>query len=193
MKEVVTNIDHLREIALDQHGFVTREQAYNEGISAGSLAMLAKRGRLERVACGVFRIPQVPASGYGQLMLAVLWTGAEEATLSHETALAVYGLSDVNPTLIHITVGKVRRINRKGGEGYQLHHENTSPDDVGWWHGIPIVKPAIAIRQCIVYGTPSYLIDQAIKEGVKRRLINRREAEALRMMLDERNESYPAT
>ena len=46
MNEVVFDIDRLREVALDQYGFVTTAQAEEAGVSAPSLAMLVKRGRL---------------------------------------------------------------------------------------------------------------------------------------------------
>lgn len=187
MNEIACNMDRLREIALDQHGFVTRSQAYNEGVSKGALAMLVKRGRLERVACGVFRVPYMPSDGNDQLMLAVLWTGSPEAALSHETALALYELGDVNPSVVHVTVEKGRRINRRGGEAYCLHSETIPPNDTGWWQGIPVVKPALAIDQCIQWGTPTYLLEQAVEEGVKKRLVNRLEAEKLRRKLDERD------
>ena len=45
-------------------------------------------------------------------MLAVLWTGAPEAALSHETALAVRGYGDINPGKVHVTVRAGRRIRR---------------------------------------------------------------------------------
>jgi predicted transcriptional regulator of viral defense system len=39
-------------------------------------------------------------------MKAVLCAGFPEACLSHDTALDAYGVSDINPTAIHITVAK---------------------------------------------------------------------------------------
>ena len=104
MNEVVFDIDRLREVALDQYGFVTTAQAEEAGVSAPSLAMLVKRGRLERVVRSVYRVPQVPPSSFDRFMLALLWTGCDEAALSHETALDAYDVCDVNPTSIHVVV-----------------------------------------------------------------------------------------
>ena len=67
---------------------------------------MAARDRIERVAHGVYRVPQVPETPYDLWALAVLWTGAEEACLSHETALAAWDISDINPERIHLTVGE---------------------------------------------------------------------------------------
>lgn len=59
-------------------------------------------------------------------MLAVLWTRVPEAALSHETALDAYGISDVNPSRIHLTVGKHRCFPRAGGD-YVVYYEDVAP------------------------------------------------------------------
>lgn len=165
MSEPRTDLERLREVALDQHGFVTTAQALESGVSDASLAMMVRRDRLERVAHGVYRVSQVPVTQDEPFMLAVLWTGVPEACLSHETALAVRELSDINPTAIHVTVTRRRRIQRAGGEGYVLHREDLAPDQMTWWHQIPIVTIAVAISQCITSGVPTYLVRQAIEQA----------------------------
>ena len=165
MNEVVFDIDRLREVALDQYGFVTTAQAEEAGVSAPSLAMLVKRGRL------------VPPSSFDRFMLALLWTGCDEAALSHETALDAYDVCDVNPTSIHVVVDGGRRIRRKGGEGYAIHYETVDAKQVGWWEGMRCVKLATAIEQCAATGTPRYLLEQAVENGRKRGLLGKREAE----------------
>ncbi|MDR1635482.1 MAG: type IV toxin-antitoxin system AbiEi family antitoxin domain-containing protein [Bifidobacteriaceae bacterium] len=52
MIEAVDSVDVLREIALDQHGYVTWRQAMEAGVSQPALSMLVRRGRVERVARG---------------------------------------------------------------------------------------------------------------------------------------------
>ena len=44
--------------------FVTTAQALDEGVSKATLSKLAARGRIERVAHGVYRVPQVPADRF---------------------------------------------------------------------------------------------------------------------------------
>lgn len=167
MKEIATNIDKLRDVALDQHGFVTTAQALEEGVTHASLSMLVKRGRLERCAHGVYRVPQVPATAADELMLAILWTGDPSAALSHETALDAYGVSDVNPTKIHVVVPKGRRIRKSAPVDYAVHKEDVDPADLTWWEQIPIVSLRKAIEQCIDGGLADYLIRQAIERGAE--------------------------
>lgn len=157
--------DQLWDVAASQHGFATAAQARDLGITQMALQMLVARGTLERASQGVYRFPRFPASQYDHLALAVLWTRAPEACLSHETALDAYGLSDVNPNVIHVTVAKGRRLRRADGEDYRVHYEDLAPERVGWWQEIPTVTAATAIEQCIADGTPTYLLRQAIENG----------------------------
>lgn len=162
--------DALREVAFDQHGYLQRADVLRGGASPTALKSLVARGRLQRVAHGVYRDPVVPASANDLLHLAVLWTGVERTYLSHESALAAYELGDVNPDRIHVTVPALTRIRRRDGEQYVVHHEDLRPDEVGWFDQIPTVTPAKAVAQCIVAGTPTYLLRQALEaaEGTGR-------------------------
>jgi len=187
MIEVVTYLDRLREIAMDQHGFVTYQQAIDVGVPQPAISMLVKRGRIERAAHGVYRVPQVPATPYDQLMKAVLWTGVPEACLSHDTALDAYGVSDINPSVIHLTVGKSRRIARKGGQGYILHRQDLRSDQITWWEEIPIVTLPVAIEQCINGRVQTYLIRQALERGEKTGIITQNEQKRLFEMMEARS------
>ncbi len=187
MAEVLTYLERLREIALDQHGLVTTAQAVADGIPRTELPKLAGRGRIERVAHGVYRIPQVPATPYDNWALAVLWTGVEEACLSHETALAAWDVSDVNPDQIHLTVGEHRRLRRAGGERYVIHQRDLDPSQRTWWEGIPITGLPTTIADCIATGTPSYLIRQAIERGGRTSLLPAPDRDQLTRLLEERD------
>jgi predicted transcriptional regulator of viral defense system len=165
MTEKLLARDELWEIAAAQHGFVTAQQAADLGIDKTVLQMLVHRGTLTRAAFGVYRFPRYPVGPYDPYMLAVLWTRAPEACLSHETILDAYGISDINPNRIHVTVGKQRRLRRTGGDAYVIHYEDLAPASIGWWQEIPAVTPRTAIEQCIDYGTPTYLLRQAIERG----------------------------
>ena len=188
MKEIVTNIDMLREIALDQYGYVTLAQARDAGVTQPAIAMLTRRGRLDKVAHGVYRVPQVPPTQNDRYMLAVLWTGVPEACLSYDTALEVYEVSDINPATIHVAVAKRRRINRAGGEGYTLHHTDLAPEQITWWEGIPTVRLPLAIEQCIDEGVPVYLIRQALERAPQKGLLLLEKQASLAARLEARSE-----
>jgi hypothetical protein len=100
--------------------------------------------------------------------------------LSHETALDLYELSDVNPSKIHITVPRDHRIRREIPALYGIHHETLANEDVTFYEGIPIVTPAHAIQQSHAAHLSPALIGQAIDHGVSNGRLTRREAAELR-------------
>lgn len=178
--------DVLWDIAATQHGFVTAQQATSAGIDKHALQMLIQRGTLERAAYGVYRFPRYPVGEHDNLALAVLWTRVPETALSHETALDVYGISDVNPNRIHLTVGTHRRFRRSGGQVYVVHYQDLRPAQLGWWQEIPTVTPLTAIQQCLSYGTPTYLLRQAIERGHAQGYLTTSERDALSQELEVR-------
>lgn len=179
--------DVLWEAAETQHGFVTAQQAAGLGVSKGAVQMLVHRGTLDRAAFGVYRFPRFPVSQYDPYMVAVLWTGVPEACLSHETALDAYGISDVNPNVIHLTVAAARRLRRGGGEAYEVHYQDVAPARIGWWQEIPTVTPVTAVEQCLAYGTPTYLLRQALERGHRQGYLTAADRDRLEIALEARH------
>lgn len=186
MNETMTDMEKLREVALDQHGYVTAAQAQEAGVSRPSLTYLAKRGRIERACRGVYRVGQVPYTEHDAKHLALLWADPDSAALGYETALDAYGVCDVNPTKVHVVVGKGKRISRSGGEAYVVHREDLAPEDLSWWEGMRVAKLPVALRQCIDDGLPTYLAEQAIERGRARGLLLPGQADAMRERLEGR-------
>ena len=186
---MVTVKELLWDVAVEQYGYVTIRDAQQLGVDENAVWMLAARGGLERAAHGVYRFPQLPATERDPYMLAVLWTGTAQTCLSHDTALAVYEACDINPERIHLTVPTARRIRRRGGELYELHHEDLRPDQVGWWQGIPTSTLPTAISQCLDSGVPSYLLRQALEHGRRTGDVLADEASDLEARLEARHAS----
>jgi predicted transcriptional regulator of viral defense system len=177
----------LWDVAVDQYGYVTLRNADGLAIDGYAVRMLAARGQLERVAHGVYRFPQFPAGEYDPYMLAVLWTGAAGACLSHDTALASYEVCDINPDRIHVRLPKGRRIRRRGGELYVVHHEDLASEQIGWWQQIPTVTLATAIAQCVTSGVPGYLLRQALATARDRGALTQAAADDLSQQLEARD------
>ena len=154
--------DQLWEVAAGQDGYVTTDDARDLGIAPVELRKLASRGTLENEAHGVYRFTRFPLAPTDRYRLAVLWTGNREAVLSHETALDVYDLCDINPDAINVTVPKKTRIRRRDNRGTRVFYEDLKGTQIGWWNGIRCVTERTAINQAIEIGTPVYLVNQAI-------------------------------
>lgn len=185
---VVTKLERLREVALDQHGLVTTAQAIDVGVSHAELSTMAARGRIERAAHGVYRVSQVPETEYDQYQLAVLWTGVSEACLSHDTALEAWGITDINPDRVHVSVAHHRRLRRAGGEHYVIHYEDLTPQQVTWWQGIRIVTVPTAIAQGIASGVATYLIRQALDRVGRTSVLSAADRDRLTAELEARDD-----
>lgn len=175
----------LWEIALDQHGYVTSENARRLKINVVELGKLAHRSQLQRIGYGIYRFAQLPVTQFDAYMLAVLWTGGR-GVLSHDTALELYELADVNPDKIHLTVPPGYRPRRRDGDLYTVHRQHLDAAQVRRFEGIPIVKPAVAIDQVIENGVAAHLVRQAIETARNRGQITDVEREALDAKLQKR-------
>ena len=94
----------LFELAADRYGYVTQEDAVAEGFTPQALDAMARRGVAERVAWGLYRFTMFPPVRLAQYMEATLWTRPAAGVLSHDTALDLHDLCDVNPGKLHVTV-----------------------------------------------------------------------------------------
>ncbi|MDR0783501.1 MAG: type IV toxin-antitoxin system AbiEi family antitoxin domain-containing protein [Propionibacteriaceae bacterium] len=180
--------EDLWEVALDQYGYVTSSDAARLGLPKIELTKLANRGKLRHVFQGVYRFPEFRVSLNDQLIEAVLWTRDPLAVLSHETALEVRELSDVNPNVIHVTVPKRKNpIRRKDmPEVFVIHYEDLTPRQRDWWEEIPCVTVETAIDQSIISLPRPDLVTQAIDQAEARGLITKDTARRQRHDLRER-------
>jgi predicted transcriptional regulator of viral defense system len=157
----MTNQEVLWDLAVEQDGFVTTLDARDAGIPVVELAKLAHRKKLRRVAQGVYRFDRWPAGRGEHYRFAVLWTGQRDAVLSHDTALDLLDLCDINPSHIHLTVPKQLRIRRAAQPEIVLHHEDLAEEELSWWEGIRCVTEFTAIKQGIQTDVPAHLLRQA--------------------------------
>ncbi len=172
--------NHVYEIAVDQFGCFTTAQALEAGATRQSLEMMAKRGNIERVSHGLYRVNAIQVTRLDPYMEATLWPGRQRGILSHETALELYGISDVNPEKIHVTVPKRFRTHRTVPSLYVLHHADLDAHEVSSFEGIPTTTAVRAIEDCHRTYLGQALLAQAIEDGFKRGLLTHIEANKLR-------------
>ncbi len=150
------------EVAVNQYGFITFSNIRDMGADPARLRRWYGSGKIEKKGHGIYRFRQVPASPLDAYMLATLWPSGK-GVLSHETALELHELCDIDPAKIHLTLPMSYRPRRKGAEPYVLYHERLDTNEIGRHEGIPIVTPVVAIRQAIRSAVPTDLIRQAIE------------------------------
>ena len=164
-----SRIAELLPLAEQNDGLVTAAEARSLGITDSVLARLTQRGKLERVARGVYRIPYFPADPFSQYREAVLWAlashGPERVALSHETALGVYGISDVNPARIHLTVPKHARLRRQKPKWVVIHRGDLPTSDVTTHEGLPVTTVAKSVMDVMETTGRLGLARRAIKDA----------------------------
>lgn len=185
-----SRLDELLTLAEQNDGLVTASQARAIGIVDSVLARLTQRGKLERVARGVYRIPYYPSDKLSQYREAVLWVrashGPENVALSHETAWAVYGISDVNPSRVHITVPQDARIRRRKPKWIVIHRGKLTPTDVTAHQGLPVTTVEKSVLDVLHETGRSGLARQAIKDARKEGYISAASANRLTRQLNQR-------
>ena len=179
----MTYLEDLLEIAGEQRGFVTTRDAATLGVPPVELRKMAARGVLVRRGHGLYRIDAFAAQRHDEFMEAVLWVGGD-GVISHESALSLWGLADVNPRHINVTVP--RRTRRAGGAVYRLWLAGLTPADVDRCEGIPVTTPERSIVDASLAGTDPRLIDQAIRTADRHDHLGISGAAALRDRLGRR-------
>lgn len=174
---------YLFELAADQYGYFTAAQARGWGINPNTLVMMAKRNTLERLSHGVYRLVLFPASPLDQYVEATFWPGGTRGVISHQSALVLYGVSDVSPARIHLCVPRAFRTHRRPPKHLQLHRADVPPAEVELVEGIPVTTLERAILDCAREHLGRELIEQAIEEGRQSGRLSRNVAEKLSSQL----------
>ncbi len=175
--------DKVLDLAAEQFGYVTTAQVRARGVARDTIRKMAKRGTLERVSWGVYRLPTFPSSPYSEYMEASLWPAGFLGVISHESALTVRGLSDVNPSAIHITVPKHFRVRRGTPAHLVVHHAQLPDDEVTVFEGIPTTTVRRTIEDCHRAHLGPALLRQALNDAAREGHLNPSEVTELRRQI----------
>lgn len=177
--------DALFEITEQQQGYFTAKQAAQAGYQLGSQAHHVKSGNWVRVERGIYRLARFPQSDEEQLVIYSLWSrnraGEPEGVYSHQTALSIHELSDVNPAKLHMTVPATFRRRATTPKILVLHRANLTAKDIEQRQGFAVTHPLRAIADLAATESVSRdIVEQALSEGRQRGLITVREMSELR-------------
>lgn len=161
----------LLDVATEQSGYFTAEQAAGAGYSRSLLAYHAKAGGFVRVRRGLYRFPEYPPPPREHVLAAWLAVGKENAVVSHESALEILELSDIIPDAVHITVPRTRR-NLPSIPGVKIHTSSRplTRDDRVVRDGIAITSATRSILDAAESGASPEHIQAAVVGAVRRGL-----------------------
>jgi len=150
-----------------------------------ALVMLARRGSIEHVGRGIYRFPELAGDQLAQYQEALVrFPGA---VLTHDTALLLHDLADVNPRRVHVTLSKAFRARKAIPAWMEIHRADIGPADVTDHDGLAIATPARAIIDAIEADLGQRFVDQAIETARRRNLMTSREEQAVEQALATRS------
>ncbi len=161
----------LFDVASEQGGYFTTEQARVSGFGRALLSHHVKSGRFIRVRRGLYRFREYPASPREQVLAAWLAVGKDVAVVSHESALDLLDLSDLVPDAVHLTVPRSRR-NLPSIPGVKIHTTARSarPEDVIVRNGMAITSATRSILDAAEAGMAPEQTEMAVIQAVERGL-----------------------
>jgi predicted transcriptional regulator of viral defense system len=160
--------DHqaLYAIAEARSGYFTAAEAASCGIGSQLLSHHAHGGAYQRTSRGIYRLSRFPASRFEDLVIAWLRAGSRSA-ISHASALALYGLSDIVPGETHVTMPRTGSRRRPG---LKLHTASLPDSAVTWREGVPVTTVARTIADLAYSGLSEDRLRQAAQEAIDRGL-----------------------
>ncbi|MDP2859333.1 MAG: type IV toxin-antitoxin system AbiEi family antitoxin domain-containing protein [Bacillota bacterium] len=161
----------LYELAEGQGGYFSASQARELGFGGDLISYHAKQGNFLRAARGIYRLRRFPASPFEDLIVACLRAGPK-AAVSHETALAVYSLSDLMPAQIHLIVPRTKSRRLKG---LKLHRHRLGENEVTRRDGVRVTTAIRTLLDVAAAGVSEDQVVKAVHDALQGGLVRRNE------------------
>lgn len=169
------NWNRLFERAAAQQGLFTTKQAAEAGYSPQLLVHYVHTGKAVRVRRGIYRLVHFPAGDHEELVAAWLWSDLI-GVVSHQSALALHGLSDALPARVHITLPAAWRRRRfRVPPDIVLHYADVAPEERSWFGPVPATSAGRTLSDCAMGGLSPELLRQAARQALRRGLVTRSE------------------
>jgi len=176
----------LFEIAEAQQGFFTAKQAKAAGFAENTHPYHVQVGDWIREHRGIYRLALFPLTEHPDLVKWSLWSRnrneVTEGVYSHQTALSLHELSDVNPAKLHMTVPTHFRRNSEIPGILVLHYQDLSDEDVQPAQGFEYTRPLRTILDLIeADSVERAFLRQALRQALHRGLITRRQIRSVKL------------
>lgn len=165
------NRQALFDLASEQDGYFTAEQAAAFGYAPDMLTYHTGTGAFRRVYRGVYRFRDYPSSPREDVFAAWLAVGKDAAVVSHESALDLWDLSDAVPSAVHLTVPRSHRSRAKRSlPGVVIHttSRRLADEEVRRQQGIRLTSPERTVLDAAETGTQPEQIERAVRQGLRR-------------------------
>lgn len=168
--------DSIQKFAVGNFGIVTTAEASNLGVPPTEMHRWFKRGWLQKVGYGVYRLASFPSFGAISDMAAILAQVGNDAYLYGESVLAIMRLCPTRPYVAF--VASPARIRRKLPQGVILAKGEKGYVPV-YYEGLPCQCAEDAIRSCI-HQVENIRLKNAVDEAERLGIFTVSEADGLR-------------
>lgn len=157
----------LFELAAEQAGYFSAAQAREIGYSYQAQAHHVGVGNWLRVGRGLFRLTEWVPDLHGELARWTLWSKGR-GVVSHETALSVHGVGELESARVHLTVppGFTMR-----DDALTLHYALLPDADILERTGFRVTTPTRSIIDVAAHGPDEEQLGRAIAEAQQMGLI----------------------
>ena len=165
----------LYEFAVSQGGYFTAAQAVKAGYAKQLQYYHVRRGNWVREAWGIYRLPEWPRSPYDDLVRWTLWSRGL-AVVSHQSAMAVHGISDLMPARIYLTVPPGFR--KRPPPGIILHRDTLAPHEIEQREGFRVTTPLRTLIDAARAAVDPERLSAGIRDAILKGLVGDRHIEA---------------
>ncbi len=180
-ERTTAKLQRLYELASDQAGYFTAEQARALGYSPRSLVHHVAVGHFERIQRGFYRLRGVPVRAHEDVVAAWVRYRSRAAVVSHDTALTLYELASSRSETIHLTVPRARRLRAAQPDPRVAIHTTLTPvprADVAQRFGVHLTTPARTIVDVADIGGDPQVVIEATTTAVRSGLVSAAELQA---------------
>ena len=177
----------LFHIAAAQGGYFTAFQAKQAGFSDNNHAYHVRAGNWIREWRGIYRLARFPLKEDAQYSLWGIWSmnrkGNITGVYSHETALSLYDLTDLQPSKLHLTFPRGYRRHGSIPEILIVHHTQIKPTEYEERNGYRVTKPCKTLADIVKTGmiSPEF-IKQSVKQALDKGYLTRSQYRILKDM-----------
>ena len=168
--------DRIQGLAVGQFGIITTAEASRLGVPPTEMYRWFKRGWLQKVGYGVYRLASFPSLGAISDMAAILAEVGEGSYLYGESVLSIMRLCPTRPYMAFVaSPARIRKkvphgvIVVKGKKGYAPFYHD----------GLPCQRPDDAIRSC-KHKVDDQRLMEAVDEAERQGIFTVSEADGLR-------------
>jgi predicted transcriptional regulator of viral defense system len=171
--------------AAEQRGYFTAAQAKSLGYSYQAQAHHVAAGNWRRISRGLFRLAEWLPDVHDELVRWTLWSRGQ-GVVSHESALAVHGLGELESARVRLTVPPGFALR---DDAVALHVSELTDEDIEVRTGFRVTRPIRTIIDIAGEAPDEDQLARAIDDGVRtgqltlRRLTSRAEALDVRAAL----------